>query len=110
MRMVHVLPRKVSPARASMRVIARSCKYLRLLAAGLVALISGHPLAGKPGGEGTMLDLSFNPVPPPNDAIFSIALQTDGKLIVAGAFTSFNGTNRNGLARLNGDGSLDTTF
>ena len=33
-----------------------------------------------------------------------------GKLLIGGAFTHFNGTPLNGLARLNVDGSLDTTF
>lgn len=40
----------------------------------------------------------------------SIAVQGDGKIVVAGLFTSFNGTARNYIARLNANGSLDTTF
>ncbi|RZJ58633.1 MAG: hypothetical protein EOO45_26650, partial [Flavobacterium sp.] len=34
----------------------------------------------------------------------------DGKIVIAGRFTEYNGTPVNGLARLNTDGSLDTTF
>ena len=34
-----------------------------------------------------------------------MALQSDGKLLVAGGFTSFNGTNINNIVRLNGDSS-----
>ncbi len=45
-----------------------------------------------------------------NDVVTAVALQGDGKLIIAGRFTSFNGINRHGIARLNTDGSLDTTF
>ena len=40
----------------------------------------------------------------------ALALQPDGKVLAAGSFTSFNGTLRRGLLRLNGDGSLDTGF
>jgi len=36
--------------------------------------------------------------------------QPDGKLLIAGIFTSVNGTNQNFLARLNPNGSLDTSF
>ncbi len=61
------------------------------------------------------LDNTFNPgtgfssiIPPP--WVSSIAVQTDGKIIVGGGFTSFNGTAIKGICRLNSDGSLDTTF
>ncbi len=42
--------------------------------------------------------------------VHAIALQTDGKILVGGGFSSYNGTTRSNLARLNSDGSLDTTF
>jgi len=45
-----------------------------------------------------------------NDFISAVALQPDGRIIIAGNFTSFNGVNRHHIARLNSDGSLDTTF
>lgn len=41
---------------------------------------------------------------------YSLATQSDGKIIVAGSFTSFNGTTTNRIARLNSNGTLDTTF
>lgn len=40
----------------------------------------------------------------------AIALQADGKVLIAGAFSSVNGTSRFNVARLNADGSLDTSF
>lgn len=40
----------------------------------------------------------------------SIALQSDGKSVIVGDFTSVNGASRNHVARLNTDGSLDTSF
>jgi uncharacterized delta-60 repeat protein len=40
----------------------------------------------------------------------AISLQADGKIIVAGSFSEFNGTTANYIARLNADGTLDNTF
>jgi hypothetical protein len=34
----------------------------------------------------------------------------DGKVLIGGEFTSVNGTNQNSIARLNADGSLDSSF
>lgn len=43
--------------------------------------------------------------------VYSVALQTTGKIIVAGSFTSYNGTTIDrSLLRFNPDGSLDNTF
>lgn len=39
-----------------------------------------------------------------------ILVQTDGKILIGGYFTGYNGITRNRLARLNDDGSLDTVF
>jgi uncharacterized delta-60 repeat protein len=39
-----------------------------------------------------------------------IALQSDGKAIIAGGFTQIAGTPRQGLIRLNADGNVDETF
>jgi uncharacterized delta-60 repeat protein len=43
-------------------------------------------------------------------AVSGVALQEDGKIVVCGNFRTFNGINRNALARLNIDGSLDPSF
>jgi uncharacterized delta-60 repeat protein len=42
--------------------------------------------------------------------VAAIAVQTDGKIIIGGSFTQVNGVNRNNLARLNVDRTLDTSF
>ncbi|MGC8765216.1 MAG: hypothetical protein ACP5QT_04955 [Brevinematia bacterium] len=42
--------------------------------------------------------------------IYSIALQSDGKILVGGHFTNYNGITVTNLMRLNSDGSLDTSF
>ena len=56
------------------------------------------------------LDNSFNIGTGLNQAVRDLILQPDGKVIVVGAFTSYNGTSRNYIVRLNTDGSLDNTF
>lgn len=55
------------------------------------------------------LDITFNPGTGANGNINSISLQGDGKLIIAGDFTSYNGVGRNRIARINGDNQLNTS-
>ena len=56
------------------------------------------------------LDTSFSPGLGADATVWSVAVQSDGKVIIGGEFTSINGTNRSYVARLNDDGSLDTSF
>jgi uncharacterized delta-60 repeat protein len=56
------------------------------------------------------LDTTFNPGAGPNDNVYSINIQLDGKIVIGGYFTNYAGVSREGVARLNSDGSLDTTF
>jgi len=45
-----------------------------------------------------------------DDTVSALAVQGDGKILIAGRFTQFNGTARPYLARLNANGTLDSTF
>ena len=45
-----------------------------------------------------------------NNVTLNTAIQSDGKIIVAGVFTSYNGTAANRIIRLNTDGTVDSTF
>ena len=56
------------------------------------------------------LDATFNPGTGANDVVYTTSVQSDGKIIIGGNFTSYNGISRNGIARLNTNGSLDATF
>jgi uncharacterized delta-60 repeat protein len=58
--------------------------------------------------ENGQLDAGFNPGA--NAVVRSLALQADGKILVAGEFTNIASTARNGVARLNADGSFDASF
>jgi uncharacterized delta-60 repeat protein/uncharacterized repeat protein (TIGR01451 family) len=59
--------------------------------------------------DGT-LDLSFNPGAGATNAVRALALQSDGRILVGGSFTTFNGSFANHLTRLNIDGSTDSSF
>jgi uncharacterized delta-60 repeat protein len=56
------------------------------------------------------LDPLFTPAPITEGEVDSTILQPDGKLLISGGFTKVNGVARNGIARLNADGTLDATF
>ncbi|MCU0417393.1 MAG: T9SS type A sorting domain-containing protein [Cytophagaceae bacterium] len=56
------------------------------------------------------LDNNFTTTSGADGIIFSVALQTDGKIIIVGSFSTFNNANRVGIARLNVDGTVDNTF
>jgi gliding motility-associated-like protein/uncharacterized delta-60 repeat protein len=61
--------------------------------------------------SGGTLDLSFNVSGSGfNNAVRGMAVQTDGKLIVVGSFTTYNGTPVTRIVRLNADGSIDGSF
>ena len=86
----------------------------KILVGGRFSSINGKPKASlaRLNSDGT-LDTNFaarvtSGGPFPN--VFALALQSDGKVLVAGNFGEVNGASRNGIARLNPDGSLDVTF
>jgi uncharacterized delta-60 repeat protein/uncharacterized repeat protein (TIGR02543 family) len=66
---------------------------------------------GRVGVDGA-LDTAFNPGA--NDSVYAVLRQSDGKVVLGGAFTGLGGgtgtTARQHLGRVNPDGSLDTTF
>lgn len=66
----------------------------------------GRAFAQNPGS----LDLSFDPGTGASWSVRAVAIQSDGKILIGGQFTSYNGTPRDLIARLNVDGSLDMTF
>jgi uncharacterized delta-60 repeat protein len=64
------------------------------------------------------LDFTFNPGSGPGwessgengSQINCMALETNGQIVVGGAFSTFNGVNRSYIARLNADGGLNAAF
>lgn len=56
------------------------------------------------------VDTSFNMGTAFNDDVSATALQPDGKIILGGKFTSYNGSPANRIIRLNQDGTPDADF
>jgi len=59
----------------------------------------GRNCIARLNADGT-LDTGFDPGSGADAVIYSVALQADGKVLIGGGFTSFNGTPRGGIARL----------
>ncbi len=73
----------------------------------LVAL--ANPSAAR--AQAGFVDPSFlNNLSGPNSWVWALALQPDGRLLVAGQFTSFNGVPGGEVVRLGADGRVDTNF
>jgi len=72
----------------------------------LILLVIAVPVSAQPGS----LDLTFSIGTGFNNHVIVTKLQQDGKILVGGNFSSFNGTSANRLIRLNADGLLDTGF
>ena len=78
-------------------------RYLRtLLATATAVFLFVFNTVAQPGA----LDSSFNPGSSVDFEIFQAAMQSNGKVIIGGAFI----TPSPGVARLNADGSPDTSF
>jgi len=60
--------------------------------------------------DGTIDTTFASTISPGNNSVGAIALQPDGKILIGGIFSDLSGTIRNSIARLNADGTLDTTF
>jgi uncharacterized delta-60 repeat protein len=56
------------------------------------------------------LDTTFDPGTILGGAVGPVMLQPNGRIVIGGSFTNVQGHFRDGLARLNADGSLDQTF
>ncbi len=83
----------------------------KILVGGCFTSFSGYARSGVVRlNENGSMDDTFDSSVGADGCVESIALQPDGKILVAGNFTSYNGTSRNGIARLNDDGSLDPSF
>jgi uncharacterized delta-60 repeat protein len=72
----------------------------------IILIFFGFTAFAQPG----TIDLTFNTGTGADDFVLDTSIQSDGKIIIGGSFTSYNGIARNRIARLNTDGTLDTTF
>ena len=56
------------------------------------------------------VDTTFNPGTGANGGVFSVFQQADGKYVLGGGFTTFNGQTKHYVVRINSDGSIDSSF
>src|SRR5437588_6470286 len=56
------------------------------------------------------VDLSFDPGNGPNGDVNAIVIQPDGRILIGGTFIGYNGFARGGVARVLGNGMLDSSF
>ncbi len=76
----------------------------RFLARGMLAWTCALQAAAE------WLDPTFDPGAGADGVVYCLAQQSDGKLLVGGAFRNFDGAPRLGLARLEENGALDPDF
>jgi uncharacterized delta-60 repeat protein len=83
----------------------------KILVAGAFSYFNGAPCPGitRLNSDGS-LDTSFVTGAGADGPVYYVAWQANGEVLIQGAFSNYNGTPRLGLARLNADGSLDTSF
>jgi uncharacterized delta-60 repeat protein len=84
----------------------------KIVVGGTFPSLSGQARTniGRLNADGT-LDTTFNPgTGNPGDRVSSLALQTDGKILVAGVFTNLGGQSRSYIGRLNTNGTVDSGF
>jgi uncharacterized delta-60 repeat protein len=81
-------------------------KTLKLLAIAWLSLLGSLGVMA----QSSVLDTSFNPGTGANGIIETVLEQPDGKILICGNFTVFNGVTNSYIARLNPDGSVDTNF
>jgi uncharacterized delta-60 repeat protein len=84
----------------------------KILVGGYFTTLGGQARLslGRLNADGT-LDSAFNPGAGGGYAhVYSLAVQADGKVLVAGAFDTLGWGSRTNIGRLNADGTLDTTF
>lgn len=94
-----------------------SVRVVRFQPDGKILIAGSFSYAGNTAASGLFrlntdgtLDTSFDIGKGVNSEIYDILVLADGKMLIGGYFTTFNGQPAKYLARLNSDGSLDTTF
>ncbi|MCU0780608.1 MAG: Ig-like domain-containing protein [Akkermansiaceae bacterium] len=83
----------------------------KVLIGGEFGYVGGHARArvARLNANGSV-DTTFDAGAIPNGWLYTVVAQPDGKVLIAGWFTSVNGTARTHLARLSTGGALDTAF
>lgn len=84
-------------------MIKKALKLISALYCLAIALNTNAQNAGE-------LDTTFNPGTGASNTVRAVALQSDGKIIIGGEFTTYNGIAASRIARINSNGDIDSTF
>ena len=101
-----------SPVQANQAILCLRAQGDKILMGGLFTSYNNKPAPrlARLNANGT-LDESFNASGSgANGPVYGLALDANGKILIVGGFSSYNGVARAGVARLNADGTLDTAF
>lgn len=83
----------------------------KIVIGGVFTTVNGTPRSNlarlHPDGS---LDVTFDPGSGPDNWVFRVYRQPDGRLLLVGYFLTYDGVPRSYAARINEDGSLDTSF
>jgi uncharacterized repeat protein (TIGR01451 family)/uncharacterized delta-60 repeat protein len=82
----------------------------KIIIGGQISQVNGNNSAVRLvrlNADGT-LDAAFAPLP--DGTVYTLARQSDGRILVGGGFASIGGVTRHNIARLNANGTADTTF
>jgi uncharacterized delta-60 repeat protein/uncharacterized repeat protein (TIGR01451 family) len=84
----------------------------RILAGGQFTVVNntGRSRIAQLNSDASLDETFLNGMSGANGPVRAVLIQTDGRILVGGSFTSVNGINRNRLARLAPSGILDTSF
>lgn len=93
-------------------------KYLKFLKRTFILFMLSFFATNFIMAQSGEVDLSFNPsdagfdnpVGGANNIVKKVVYQSDGKLLIGGQFTTYNGIAANRIARINEDGSIDPSF
>ena len=100
-------PASFDPAMLSLALQSDGRLWAGAEQSGSTEATQGSPCSGPDGQP----EAGFAPtLSGDGGAITALAQDADGRLLVAGAFTTYNQQPRNHLARLHPDGTLDSTF
>jgi len=84
----------------------------KVLVGGLFTAVNGvsRTNIARLNADGSLDSGFLNGLSGANDAVYSVAVQSDGKVLIGGNFTAVNGVGRTNIARLNPDGAMDSGF
>jgi uncharacterized delta-60 repeat protein len=105
----------VAPRKKTGLMVAATVIAILVLAAGVFIATNRKQMPSgitprAAAGQSALLDKNFNPGTGADGEVRCVAVQPDGKILLGGKFSFFNGVAHKSIVRLNSDGSIDESF